>query len=111
MCAQSIVLYSDAFLSWGAGNERLYEIKPLPERWLWILPVPQLASTEKGKAGREGIACPELFSLRACPCADIFLPRAVGGGETLKEGFGLLWLICPLGSAENLHGLLPWLEG
>lgn len=113
MCAQSIVLYSDAFLSWGAGIEHLYEIKPLPERWSWLLPVPQLASTEKGKAGREGIACPELFSPGACPCADIFLPKAkaVGEGDTRKEGFSLLLLIRPLGNARNLRGLLPWLGG
>ena len=111
MCAQSIVLYSDALLSWGAGNEHLYEIKPLSERWSWLLPVPQLASTEKGKGGREGIACPELCSPGACPCADIFLPRAVRGGDTLKESFGLLLLIYPLGNAQNLRGLLPWLEG
>lgn len=105
-----MVLYSDAFLSWGAGIEYLYEIKPCAERWSWLLPVPQLASTEKGKGGREGIACPELSSPGACPCADLFLPQAIGEGNTPKEGFGLLLHICPLGNARNLCGLLPWLE-
>lgn len=81
VCALSIFLYSDAFLSWGSGNEHLCEIKGLPERWLWLLPVPQLANTEKG--GRERIACPELFSPGACPCADVFLPRARGGRDAV----------------------------
>lgn len=113
MRAQSIVLHSDAFLSCGAGNEPLFEIKPLPERGLWLLPVPQLASTGKGKGGRERIGCPELLSPEACPCADIFLPRAkaVGGGDTLSKGFGLFLLICSLGNAQNLCGLLLWLGG
>lgn len=62
---------------------------------------PQLASTEKGNRGREGILCPELFSPGACHCNDVFLAMAIGG-ETLKEGFGLLLLICPPGNAQNL---------
>lgn len=57
----------------------------------------QLGSTEKGNGRREGIACPELFSPGACPCANVFLAMAIGR-ETLKEGFGLSLLICSLGN-------------
>lgn len=54
--------------------------------------------------GREGVVWPELLSPEACPCADLLLPRAVGGvvEEELKKGFGVLMLICPLGNGQNL---------